>query len=45
MAELIQSHVEELREKNIEQRDAIEKTITAMENRLEFENQLEEPGE
>uniref|UniRef100_A0A8V0YMS8 Adenylate kinase 9 n=1 Tax=Gallus gallus TaxID=9031 RepID=A0A8V0YMS8_CHICK len=44
MAELIQSHVEELREKNIEQRDAIEKTITAMENRLEFEKQLEEPG-
>ncbi|XP_021245471.1 adenylate kinase 9 isoform X3 [Numida meleagris] len=46
MAELIQSYVEESREKNIEQirRDAIEKAITAVKNRLEVEKQSKEPG-
>lgn len=44
MAELIQSHVEELREKKIEQirRDATEKAITAVKNRSEEESSTEE---
>ncbi|XP_017933854.1 adenylate kinase 9 [Manacus vitellinus] len=41
MAELIQPHIEESREKNAEQvqRDAVEKAITAVKNRLELEEQ------
>lgn len=44
MAELIQSHVEELREKNIEQirRDAIEKAVTAEKKRFEEGSSTEE---
>ncbi|XP_042667754.1 adenylate kinase 9 [Centrocercus urophasianus] len=44
MAELIQSHVEELREKNIEQirSDAIEKAVTAVKKRFEEGSSTEE---
>ncbi|XP_031467148.1 adenylate kinase 9 isoform X4 [Phasianus colchicus] len=44
MAELIQSFVEELREKNTEQirRDAIEKAVTAVKNRFEEGSSTEE---
>ncbi|NXI74771.1 KAD9 kinase, partial [Anseranas semipalmata] len=47
MAELIQLHVEETREKNIEQvrRDTVEKAIAEVKNRLELEKQLNEPGD
>nr|XP_013031057.2 adenylate kinase 9 isoform X4 [Anser cygnoides] len=45
MTELIQLHIEESREQNIEQvrRDTVEKAITAVKNRLELEKQLKEP--
>uniref|UniRef100_A0A8C0EWQ7 Adenylate kinase 9 n=1 Tax=Bubo bubo TaxID=30461 RepID=A0A8C0EWQ7_BUBBB len=44
MAKLIQPHMEESREANIEQvrRDTVEKAITAVKNRLELENQSRE---
>uniref|UniRef100_A0A8D0FE12 Uncharacterized protein n=1 Tax=Strix occidentalis caurina TaxID=311401 RepID=A0A8D0FE12_STROC len=44
MAKLIQPHMEESREANTEQvrRDAVEKAITAVKNRLELENQSRE---
>lgn len=47
MTELIQLHIEESREQNIEQvrRDTVEKAITAVKNRLELEKQLKEPGD
>ncbi|XP_054676516.1 adenylate kinase 9 isoform X2 [Grus americana] len=47
MAKLIQPHIEELRKENIEQvqKDAVEKAITAVKNRLELENQSREPGD
>ncbi|XP_074676651.1 adenylate kinase 9 [Strix aluco] len=47
MAKLIQAHMEESREANTEQvrRDAVEKAITAVKNRLELENQSRESGD
>ncbi|NXC44701.1 KAD9 kinase, partial [Penelope pileata] len=46
MSELIQSQMEETREKNIEQvrLDTIEKAIAEVKNRLELEKQSKEPG-
>ncbi|XP_076189503.1 adenylate kinase 9 isoform X2 [Aptenodytes patagonicus] len=46
MAKLIQPHMEESREENIEQvqRDTVEKAITAVKNRLKLEKQSREPG-
>ncbi|KAK4824340.1 hypothetical protein QYF61_013675 [Mycteria americana] len=45
MAKLIQPYMEESREDNVEQvqRDAVEKAITAVKNRLELEKQSREP--
>ncbi|KAM6207782.1 adenylate kinase 9 [Sarcoramphus papa] len=47
MAKLIQPHMEESREENIEQvrRDTVEKAITAVKNRLELEKQSRESGD
>lgn len=47
MAKLIQPHVEESREEKIEQvrKDALEKAITAVKDRLELEKQATESGE
>ncbi|XP_063185876.1 adenylate kinase 9 isoform X2 [Chroicocephalus ridibundus] len=47
MAKLIQPHMEEIREENIEQvrRDTVEKAITAVKNRLELEKQSSESGD
>lgn len=47
MTELIQLHIEESREQNIEQvrRDTVEKAIKAVKDRLESEKQLKEPGD
>lgn len=47
MAKLIQPHMEESREENIEQvqRDTVEKAVTAVKNRLKLEKQSREPGE
>lgn len=47
MAKLIQPHMEESREENIAQvqRDAVEKAVTAVKNRLELEEQSQKPGE
>lgn len=46
MAKLIQPHMEKSREENIEQvrRDTVETAITAVKNRMEFE-QSEDSGE
>ncbi|XP_072711744.1 adenylate kinase 9 [Ciconia boyciana] len=46
MAKLIQPYMKESKEDNIEQvqRDAVEKAITAVKNRLELEKQSKEPG-
>ncbi|XP_009957843.1 PREDICTED: adenylate kinase 9, partial [Leptosomus discolor] len=47
MAKLIQPHMEELREENIEQvrMDTVEKAITAVKNRLELEKRSRESGD
>ncbi|XP_074006927.1 adenylate kinase 9 [Numenius arquata] len=47
MAKLIQPHMEELREENIEQvrRDTVEEATTAVKNRLELEKQSSESGD
>lgn len=47
MTELIQLHIEESREQNIEQvrRDTVEKAIKTVKDRLESEKQLKEPGD
>ncbi|XP_009980594.1 PREDICTED: adenylate kinase 9-like, partial [Tauraco erythrolophus] len=47
VTKLIQPHIEESREENIEQvrRDAVEKAVTTVKNRLELENQSRESGD
>ncbi|XP_030303821.1 adenylate kinase 9 [Calypte anna] len=47
MAKLIQPHMEESREENLEKvrRDAVEKAISAVKNRLELEEQSTESGD